>query len=158
MDIRLNRLNVKNFQGIKSFELVIGGKNASILADNAKGKTTIYNAFTWLISGKDSFNRSDFGIKPLDEEGNEIHFLETEVEAELLVDGKPVKMKKVMTENWVKPRGQTKQEYKGNNTAYFYDEVPWGPHYKSKVNELIGGNLQTLRILFILISNTSYQS
>ena len=151
MDIRLNRLNVKNFQGIKSFELVIGGKNASILADNAKGKTTIYNAFTWLISGKDSFNRSDFGIKPLDENGQEVHFLEVEVEAELLVDGKPMKMKKVLTENWVKPRGQTEQEYKGNNTAYFFDEVPMGAtQYKAKVDELIGEEV------FRLLTNPLY--
>ena len=151
MDIRLNRLNVKNFQGIKSFELVIGGKNASILADNAKGKTTIYNAFTWLISGKDSFNRSDFGIKPLDENGQEVHFIEVEVEAELLVDGKPMKMKKVLTENWVKPRGQTEQEYKGNNTAYFFDEVPMGAtQYKAKVDELIGEEV------FRLLTNPLY--
>jgi exonuclease SbcC len=151
MDIRLNRLSIRNFQGIKEFEMVVGGKNASIFADNAKGKTTIYNAFTWLISGKDSFNRADFGIKPLDEEGNEIHFLETEVEAELLVDGKPLKMKKILTENWVKPRGQTEQEYKGNNTAYFFDEVPMGAtQYKAKVDELIGEEV------FRLLTNPLY--
>ena len=131
--------------------MVIGGKNASILADNAKGKTTIYNAFTWLISGKDSFNRSDFGIKPLDENGQEVHFIEVEVEAELLVDGKPMKMKKVLTENWVKPRGQTEQEYKGNNTAYFFDEVPMGAtQYKAKVDELIGEEV------FRLLTNPLY--
>ena len=146
MDIKLNWLSVKNFKGIKKFRLDANGKNISVLGDNATYKTTTYDSFCWLISGKDSFNRSDFGIKPLDEEGNEIHFLETEVEAELLVDGKPVKMKKVMTENWVKPRGQTEQEYKGNNTAYFYDEVPMGATvYKSKVNELIGE--ETFRLL-----------
>lgn len=151
MDIRLNRLSIRNFQGIKEFEMVVGGKNASIFADNAKGKTTIYNAFTWLISGKDSFNRADFGIKPLDENGQEVHFLEVEVEADLLVDGKCVQMKKVLTENWVKPRGQTEQEYKGNNTAYFFDEVPMGAtQYKAKVDELIGEEV------FRLLTNPLY--
>jgi len=151
MDIRLNRLSIRNFQGIKEFEMVVGGKNASIFADNAKGKTTIYNAFTWLISGKDSFNRADFGIKPLDENGQEVHFLEVEVEAELLVDGNPIKLKKVLTENWVKPRGQTEQEYKGNNTAYFFDEVPMGAtQYKAKVDELIGEEV------FRLLTNPLY--
>lgn len=146
MQIKLNWLSIKNFKGIKDLTIEAKGKNISIRGDNATYKTTTYDAYSWLVSGKDSFNRADFGIKPLDEDGNEIHFLETEVEAELLVDGKPVKMKKIQTENWVKPRGQTEQEYKGNNTAYFFDEVPMGANaYKAKVEELIGE--ETFRLL-----------
>ncbi len=146
MNIRLSYMAIKNFKGIKDFTLDANGQNISILGDNATYKTTCYDAFSWVISGKDSFNRADFGIKPLDENGKEIHFLETEVEAGLLIDGKPLKLKKVQTENWVKPRGQTEQEYKGNNTAYFYDEVPVGANvYKSKIEELIGE--ETFRLL-----------
>ena len=151
MDIRLNQLSIRNFKGIKDLTVNAHGKNISIMGDNATYKTTTYDAFCWLVSGKDSFNRSDFGIKPLDEQGNEIHFLETEVEAELLVDGKPVKMKKVMTENWVKPQGQTERVYKGNNTAHFFDEVPMGAtEYKSKVDALIGEEV------FRLLTNPLY--
>lgn len=146
MDIRLNRLSIKNFKGIKSLDINFDGKNTAIRGDNATFKSSTYDAYSWLVTGKDSFNRADFGIKPLDENGQEIHFLETEVEAEFLVDVKPLKLKKVQTENWVRPRGATEQEYKGNNTAYFYDEVPVGATvYKEKVDNLIGE--ETFRLL-----------
>lgn len=146
MDIRLNYMSIKNFKGIKDFRLEANGHNVSILGDNATYKTSCYDAFCWVVSGKNSFNQTDFGIKPLDETGKEIHFLETEVEVGLLKDGNPLKLKKILTENWVKPKGKTEQEYKGNNTAYFFDEVPVGANeFKRKVDELIGE--ETFRLL-----------
>lgn len=151
LDIKLNYMAIKNFKGIKEFRLNENGQSLSILGDNATYKTTCYDAFCWVISGKDSFNRADFGIKPLDENGNEVHFLETEVEVELLVDGNSLKLKKVQTENWVKPRGQTEQEYKGNNTAYFFDKVPVGANeYKNRIGEFIGEEV------FRLLTNPLY--
>lgn len=146
MDIGLNYMTIKNFKGIKDFRLEAKGHNVSILGDNATYKTSCYDAFCWVVSGKNSFNQTDFGIKPLDEAGNEIHFLETEVEVGLSKDGIPLKLKKILTENWVKPKGKTEQEYKGNNTAYFFDEVPVGANeYKKKADELIGE--ETFRLL-----------
>ncbi len=139
-------MSIKNFKGIKDFRLEANGHTVSILGDNATYKTSCYDAFCWVVSGKNSFNQTDFGIKPLDEAGNAIHFLDTEVEVELLKDGMPLKLKKILTENWVKPKGKTEQEYKGNNTAYFFDEVPVGANeYKRKVDELIGE--ETFRLL-----------
>jgi hypothetical protein len=151
LDIRLNSMAVKNFKGIKDFKLEANGRNISVLGDNATYKTSLYDAFCWVVSGKDSFNRSDFDLKPLDELGKEIHFLETEVELELIKDGKPLKLKKILTENWVKPRGKTEQEYKGNNTAYFFDDVPVGANeYKARVEEFIGEEV------FRLLTNPMY--
>jgi exonuclease SbcC len=151
LDIRLNWMAIKNFKGIKDLRIDFKGQNVSILGNNATYKSTVYDAFCWVVSGKDSFNRADFGIKPLDEECKEVHFLETEVEIELLVSGKPLRLKKVQTENWVKPHGKTEQEYKGNNTAYFFDEVPMGANnYKAKVDELIGEEI------FRLLTNPLY--
>jgi exonuclease SbcC len=146
LDIRLNYMAIKNFKGIKDFRIDANEQNISVLGDNATYKTSCYDAFVWIVSGKNSFNQADFGIKPLDEAGNEIHFLETEVEVGLSKDGKPLKLKKILTENWVKPKGKTEQEYKGNNIAYFFDEVPVGANeYKRKVDELIGE--ETFRLL-----------
>lgn len=153
MNVKLNLLNIKNFKGIKVFALKVDGQNASILGDNAAGKTTIYDAFYWLLFDKDSANHATqkFGIKPMDAEGNEIHFLETEVEAELSLEGKPLKLKKILTENWVKPRGQEQQEYKGNETAYFFDEVPVKKGvYEQKIGQIIDEET------FKLITNPLY--
>lgn len=147
LDIRLNWMAVRNFMGLKDFDLHVNGKNITIKGDNATYKTTCYDAFCWVVTGKDSFNRADFDIKPRDEDGEEIHFLETEVELELSVDGETLNLKKILTENWVKPKGETKQEYKGNNTAYFFDEVPVGANvYKEKIEGLIGSE-EAFRLL-----------
>ena len=151
MQIKLNWLSLKNFKGIKEYTLTLNGKNAVIKADNGKGKTSLYDGFLWLLFDKNSDNSAKFSAKPLDESGNEIHFLETEVEAELLIDGKAVKLKKVMTENWVKPRGQENKEYKGNTTTYFFDEVPAGANeYKAKVGAIVNEDT------FKLITNPMY--
>jgi DNA repair exonuclease SbcCD ATPase subunit len=151
LEIRLKQLSLKNFKGLKQYTFTPNGKNAVIKGDNATGKSTIADSFLWLAFGKNSTGQSDFSVKPLDENNNEIHFLETEVEAELTVDGKPLKLKKVLTENWVKPRGQENQEYKGNNTMYFFDEVPVGANeYKAKIGAIIDEDT------FKLITNPMY--
>ena len=114
MDIRLNWLRLKNFKGIKDFRFEPGGENANVYGDNAVGKTTLEDAFLWLMFDKNADNSAKFSVKPLDETGQEIHFLETEVEAQLSVDGKPLLLKKVLTEDWVKPRGEAQKQFKGN--------------------------------------------
>ena len=76
MNIKINKLILQNFKGIKSLEINADGENLNIYGDNATGKTTVFDAFTWLLFGKDSLGRSDFGIKTQDESGNVIHNLE----------------------------------------------------------------------------------
>ena len=80
MNIKINRLLLQNFKGIKWHEFYVDGANLKIYGDNATGKTTVFDAFTWLLFGKDSLGRSDFGIKTQDENGNVIHNLEHIVE------------------------------------------------------------------------------
>jgi flagellin-like hook-associated protein FlgL len=156
MEIKLNWLREKNFMGVKDYTLVVNGKNAIIRGDNATYKSTQHSALQWLLFGKNSDGRSDFSVKPLDENNNEIHFLETEVEAELIINqgtmgGRCLRLKKVLTENWVKSRGQEKQEYKGNTTTYFFDEVPVGEsEYKAKISAVIDKDT------FKLITNPMY--
>jgi len=80
-NMRLNRLTLNNFKGIKSFTLDTRGEDVNIYGDNAVGKTTIFDAFTWLLFGKDSLNRADFEIKTLGPDGEPEHGLEHTVEA-----------------------------------------------------------------------------
>jgi len=118
-------LKLQNFKGIRRFELDIQGKDVSIYGDNATGKTTLFDAFTWLMFGKDSLNRSDFEIKTLGPDGEPEHGLEHSVEAILeLDDGKQITLKKVYKEKWTKKRGSATAEFTGHTTNYFIDGVP----------------------------------
>ncbi|HNR51789.1 MAG TPA: AAA family ATPase [Deltaproteobacteria bacterium] len=123
MDIRINRISLRNFKGIKALDVELGDATA-IHGRNATGKTTIFDGFLWCLFGKDSMNKSDFEIKPLDRQGNPAHNLEHSVEVFLLVDGAPVALKKVYSEKYTRKRGAAQAEFTGHSTDYWYNGVP----------------------------------
>lgn len=142
MNIRINKLLLQNFKGVKYFELNADGTNVKIFGDNATGKTTIFDAFTWLLFNKDSLGRSDFGIKTQDENGNVIHNLEHIVECELSIDETLLTLRKVYAEKWTKKRGSAEAEFSGHETKYFINEVPsTKKEYEQKIAMYIDENL-----------------
>ena len=151
MDIRLNTLRLKNFKGIKGFTLKIDGKTTNVYGDNGVGKTSLADAFLWLLFNKDSTDRTQFAVKPQDEYGNDIHHLQTEVEAELLIDGKPLKLRKMLEEKWTRKRGSTEAELTGHTVKYWWDEESVKEReYKSRMSQLIDEDL------FRMITNPMY--
>ncbi len=135
--MRLKRLALTNFKGIKSLTLDLDGKDASIYGDNATGKTTVYDAFLWLLFDTDSQNKSDFNIKTLDADGEPLHGLDHEVEAVLDIDGEELTLKKSYKEKWVKRRGKAVEEFDGHTTDYFIDGVPAKKkEYDAKIAEI----------------------
>ncbi len=118
MDIRLNYLRVENFKGIKAFTANLDGDNAVIKAANGIGKTTIYDAFNYLLFGKDSSGRKDFAIRPLDDDNQPIKGLTLAVEAALIVDGVVVILRKEQKEKVIK------NQITGYETFCSIDEVP----------------------------------
>ena len=151
MDIRINQMILQNFKGIKSLEINANGESLSIYGDNATGKTTVFDAFTWLLFNKDSLGRSDFGIKTQDEFGNPLHNLEHSVECELAIDNSILTLKKVYAEKWTKKRGSAEAEFTGHETKYFVNEVPVAKKdYEAKISSIVDENL------FKIITNPLY--
>ncbi len=124
MPIRLLRLRLRNFKGIAEFTLDTQGRSVNVYGDNATGKTTLFDAFMWLLFDKDSENRKDFEIKTLGPDGQAIHGLEHEVEATLQIGGKPVTLRKVFREKWTKKRGSAAAEFTGHTADFYVDDVP----------------------------------
>ena len=133
--IELRRLSLSFFKGIKE-ETVTFGFTTSISADNRVGKTTIFDAFTWLLFGKDSLGRADFDIKTLNPDGTVIPDIDHTVEAEILVNGALTTLKRTYRENWVKRRGSSEAMLQGHTTECFWDGVPVNV---SEYNKLIAG-------------------
>lgn len=137
-EIRLLTLNLKNFKGVRSFTLEANGENVKVYGDNATGKTTLFDAFVWLLFDKDSNNRKDFAIKTLDKNGNVLHNLDHEVEGVFIVDGKKLSLRKVFSEKWTKKRGSVQAEFTGHTTDYFIDGVPVKKkEYVDKVDSIV---------------------
>ena len=142
MNIKINRLTLHNFKGIKFLEINADGENLTIYGDNATGKTTVFDAFTWLLFGKDSLGSSDFGIKTKDENGNVIHNLEHTVEGELAIDNSILTLKKVYAEKWTKKRGSSEAEFSGHETKFYINEVPSKKNeYEAKIASIIDETL-----------------
>jgi len=135
--MKLNQLTLRSFKGIEDLTLDILG-NVNIYGENATGKTTIFDAFTWLLFDKDSLNRKDFEIKPLSQSGDPMHGMESEVAATIEIDGNPVTLRKVYSEKWTKKRGSPEKEFTGHETQYYIDGVPvQKKEYESRIASTI---------------------
>ena len=153
--VTLKELTLKNFKGIRDLAVKFG-EVTTIAGANATGKSTVFDAFTWVLFGKDSNDRTDSGkgaftVKTVGPDGNPILKLEHSVTAVLDVNGEEVALTRTLTEDWVKPRGKAEVELKGNTTHYFCNgvEIKAGA-FQEKVTAI------TEEQLFKLITNPAY--
>lgn len=123
MKVILKKLVLANFKGIKEKEIDFTEKT-NISGDNATGKSTIFDAYSWLLWGKDSFNRKDYEIKPYDENNDIIHNLESSVVGIFDIDGKEIKFERIYKEVWSKKRGSNTETFTGNTTDFYINDVP----------------------------------
>lgn len=152
MEIKLRKLALQNFKGIRELEIEFS-EQTNIFGDNGTGKTTIFDAYTWLLFDKDSSNNTKFNIKTLDKDGQAINNLEHTVEAILEVDNAEIKLAKSYKEVWTKKRGSTTSVFDGHTTDYYVNDVPLKlKDYKSRIDSIIDEET------FKLISNPRYFS
>ena len=140
-DIKILRLTLENFKCHAFLNLQLDGKSVSIYGDNATGKTSVYDALTWLLFGKDSAGNGEknIEIKPLNMLGEvKDHNAITAVEATLIVNGEEITLKRTYQEVWTTKRGSSEATYDGNTSDYYVDGVPCKKFaFADKVNELV---------------------
>ena len=148
-EIKIKRLSLENFKCHRNLTLTFDGGNASIYGDNASGKTSIYDALTWLLFGKDSAGNGEknIEIKPLDANGEvKDHLAVTAVEAMLDVNGEELTLRRTYKEVWTTKRGSSEQTYDGNTSEHYVSGVPCKKNaFQDKVNELVSED--TFRLL-----------
>ena len=127
MQLVIEKMLIENFKGTRKIELDFGAEKTSIAGMNGTGKTTIPDAFSWVLFNKDSSGNApgsdNFREKPLDAEGHEIHNLDTTVELVCKLDGQRLDLKRTQRENWVKKRGSTNPTFQGNVSTYWINDV-----------------------------------
>ena len=124
--MKLLWMEIENFKGLAHFRLDLGGKSATVYGANATGKTTLADAFTWLVLGKDAAGRADFAVKPLGPDGQPLaRGVETSVRASLeLEDGGTTTLRRTYSEKWERRRGSAQAEMTGHTTAFEVDGLP----------------------------------
>jgi DNA repair exonuclease SbcCD ATPase subunit len=111
MKLKINSINIENFRKFKKYETDFHDSNI-IYGKNGSGKTSLIDAISWCLFGK-NFEDSTFETNKFNPEGK-IQNQDTVVELSLSVDGLPTRIKR---------------EYKNNRTSILVDGVP------KKVNE-----------------------
>ncbi len=123
--MKLIKLTLSNFKGVKSFVFEPDGNNASVYGTNASGKTTLFDALTWLLFDKASTGEPGFSPKSIGADGKELHNINNRVDGIFRLDnGQLITFSKDQSENWVKKRGYSDAEFAGNTTDYYIDGVP----------------------------------
>lgn len=139
--MKLLELRLENFKGIRKFVFSPGGRCATVYGDNGTGKTTLADAYFWLLTGKDSAGQSDntFSVKPIGAEG-----LDYTVEGVFRQDNDahPFSLRRTYKDVFERRRGDAERRLKGNITEYAIDGVPKPKkEYDAFVAEHFGGSL-----------------
>lgn len=152
MKITIKSIHIENFKGIKMLDVTFSGKT-KISGQNAVGKTTIFDAFTWLLFNKNSSGEEKFNVRPLNE-GIRVDNVEIKVSAILDVDGKEVELSKTQKQNWVKKRGTDTAVLQGNVNSFEIDGYPKSEaDFKAYVSELAQSEE-----MFKMLTNPQYFS
>ena len=162
--VTIKRLALTNFKGLRNVAIDFEGSVTTISGRNGSGKTTVIDAFNWLLFGKDSEGNSDqkFGIKTNDKNGAFIPHLEHEVTGTFEVtdtETGETDMKiyrRVLVEEWKEEvnqeTGESREYLKGHHSNYYYNEMPLKTktEYDRMVAELIP------EAVFRVITNPAY--
>jgi len=150
MKITIQQLKLNHFKGIRNATIVFNESANVIAGRNATGKSTIADAFSWLLFGKDMLDRKDFEVKTL-QNGEVIPRIDHEVEAIIYIDGVKETLKRTLKEKWVKKQGTNEQVFTGNETIYTVNDVPKSQKdYQDYINKIIP------EATFKLLTNPAY--
>ncbi|MGI6201614.1 MAG: AAA family ATPase [Christensenellales bacterium] len=145
--MKLISLDIDHFKGIRALHLAPSGSDLTIYGDNATGKTTVMDAWCWLLTGKDSAGRTTFDIKPLAPDGSVAdHGVQTRVIATIEHDGQTHTIAKGYAEKWVRKAGSAAEVMDGHETTCVIDGLPVKiGEFAARLHEMIPDD--TLRIL-----------
>ncbi|HAR6487869.1 TPA: ATPase [Staphylococcus pseudintermedius] len=140
MHLRLNKLTIENFAGIKKQCFEFNGHNSKIHGANGTGKTTTATALQWLLfdKGLDGSTKS-FNPVPVDKNNNELYELIPTVEAEFTIDDHTLLLRKESRPKYTTNQKTNRKEYSRSRTKrQFINEEPVKiSDYKSRIKDVI---------------------
>lgn len=151
LTIKLESITMIGFRGEKERTTTFSPTETTISGANGLGKSRHFDAFLWLLFGKDAQDRKDYEIKTIDAEGNTTDKAPCEVTSVLNIDGKRITLRRAYVEDWVKPRGQAEEVFKGHHTDCWWNDVPVNvTEFKKRVSSIIDDTT------FKLLTNPEY--
>ena len=120
----LNSLTLCNFKGERNRTTTFNADITTISGANGLGKSRHFDAFLWLLFGKDKENRANYEVKTHDANGNVAPHIDVVVTGEMTVNGEHIKLTRKLVENWVTPKMSNESVFKGDETKCLWNDVP----------------------------------
>lgn len=114
----LKRLTLNNWR--TQNRTVDFSHKTNIIGRNKEGKSTIFNAWLWLILGVDEYDRANYQIFDSRVEQTYENSVPASVEAVLDIDGNEYVLKRTVEQGWLRPRGKSEYERKGSDDYSFH--------------------------------------
>lgn len=147
--------NFCKFSGAKTIDFDFSDKTV-VSGANEAGKSTIKTLIYWILNCRDENGKEITGIRPHDENGNDLENVETVAAVTFDIDGEEKTLKKVFRQNFNK-----KNEFVGNVTDYFINDIPKkATDYSDFINDRIvsDGKLPyCINAMTLLLKNSTDQ-
>lgn len=133
-------MHIENFKGLRLFDIGFDPVRTCVVGSNGTGKTTLHDAYLWLLAGTDSAGRCDFSVQPLDGDGRTMDHLNTSVSCVMSFDGVDHELRRTFEQKWTRRRGTKEDVLCGNTSGYFVDGVPKkAGEYSEEVSKMLCG-------------------
>ena len=113
----LKKISVQNFRS-KSFEFEFGERN-EIRGKNRSGKSSVKNAFFWLLTGADDLDRTNYNLFDTTVVHTKENSVPTNVTAVLLIDDVEYEVSRTAKMGWTRKRGNDEYERKTSDDYSF---------------------------------------
>lgn len=155
--VTLKSITLRNFRGEKDRTTNFNDGETTIMGENGLGKSRHFDAFVWLLFGKDTKDRKDYNIKTLID-GKPLEKVNTEVACVLDVDGETINLRRVYAEKWVKPRGQVEERFDGHEHELYWNDVPLKVgEYQARINTIINDSVFKMITNPLFFANMKWQ-
>lgn len=135
-EVILKRITIDHWRG-QTLDIVFDG-NTNIYGKNKVGKSTIFNAFLWALTGADSQDRSNFQLFDNKLPMTYDNAIPAKVELLLSIDGCPYQFSRVAQQSWSRKRGESEHtKDASDNYSFFLDNIEvTSKEYKNRVEEM----------------------
>jgi len=158
MKLLIKKISLEWFKGITDLDINFVDTTTIIKGRNGAGKSTIADALSWLLFGKNAKGETTFGIKTRDNQGNDIPHKDHSVTAVFLIDGKEVTLSRTLKEKWTKQRGSDEEILSSNVTKYMINgEEVTKTDYDKYVYSIAAVNLFSLLSIPAAFCNQHWQ-
>lgn len=145
--MKLLSLTLENFEGTKHFEFCPDGRSVTVKAANGVGKSTLMDAYWWLLTGKNSAQTEKFDIYPVGAPED----VQVSVTGVFQTDGgETLTLGRTYKRNIGRRRGDAESTVRGSKAGFFVNGVPKAQKDFLPVVERYFGGEQKLLMLGML--------